>query len=194
MGLNQKDYVHKTSGRPHRDVLEIVIDQLEKRTTNIAIDCGCGSGNDSQFLLDCDFMVYAFDNEPTAIEACQKRFLNNSNIYLTHKSFEEFEYPQADIIYASRSLFFCSQDTLLTVCEKVIEALSETGVFCGDFLGEEDEWVTLGRPVSYLSVAQLEDIFAGFSFFKYKEVKRRGKTINGKEKFWHTYTVIAARK
>lgn len=193
MSFNQKEYIDKTASLPHRDILETVIDKLEKRTSNIAVDCGCGNGNDIQFLLDCGFYVYGFDNEPAAIEACRKRFSERSSISLTQKNFETFEYPQADIIYASRSLFFCEQQELLITCEKIIEALSDTGVFCGDFLGEEDEWIKGGRPVSFTSKKQLEAIFAELPFFKCKEVKRQGKTVNGKEKFWHTYTVIAAK-
>ncbi|WP_157735980.1 class I SAM-dependent methyltransferase [Granulosicoccus antarcticus] len=73
----------------------------------MAIDCGCGAGRDTAFLLGKGFTVHAFDKELEAVEFCQKRFESNGNFHATQACFSDFHYPPASLVMAHASLFFC---------------------------------------------------------------------------------------
>ena len=109
-----------------------------KETTNVAIDCGCGAGSDVAYLLKCGFTVHAFDVEASAITRCQKRFSGDPMVHLTQASFADFSYPQASLIVADASLFFCPPDQFDAVWGHITNALVRGGVFVGSFLGQDD--------------------------------------------------------
>jgi len=138
--------------------------------------------------------VHGFDAEESAVSLCEERFAKNSRLTLNHQSFTQFQYPQADLINASRSLFFCNQTVLPLVWEKIVSALPKGGIFCGDFLGENDDWVVTQKPVAYITKNTLADMLSNFEVVECLENKKQGHTINGQPKYWHTYTIIAFKQ
>lgn len=99
------EYYSKISSLPHRPVTETAV-SLIGDLPKIAIDCGCGIGRDSDYLLRNGFEVHAFDVEQRAIDTCYKRFEGLEGFLGAISSFADFLYPKASIVLAHSSLFF----------------------------------------------------------------------------------------
>lgn len=112
----------------------------------VAIDCGCGAGSDIEYLRNNNFTVHAFDIEEESIRICEERFKDDSKVLLSNESFISFIYPQASLIVADASLFFCPPAEFDVVWKKIAQSLvCDARIFCGSFLGPED---TMAGPYS----------------------------------------------
>lgn len=192
-------YFDVTSNRDTRDDLRLAVDLV--KGDKIAIDCGCGAGSDIAFLRSNDFLVYAFDIEEEAIFRCTDRFSNDDRVILSQSSFNAFSYPNASLIVADSSLFFCPEFEFSEVWYKMTESLVINGVFSVSFLGPED---TMAGPqydkeaywpdVLILSKEQIEKLFTGFKVESFTEHKSSGKAPDGKPHKWHIFSVVAVKK
>ena len=129
-------YFEATGDRETRDDLRLAVRLVGGN--KVAIDCGCGSGSDVVFLRSHDFFVHAFDIEEESINRCRIRFKGDSAVLLSQNSFNTFKYPNASLIVADASLFFCPEQEFSEVWGKITDALLPKGIFFGSFLGPED--------------------------------------------------------
>ena len=105
-----KYYKNKMGKPPH----QIIINALGSfQTHGIAIDLGCGVGNDALLLLKQGWGVWAIDSEPKAIQILKKRAEPTLNLNAITQKFDEESLwktlPNADLIYAVHALPFCKQ-------------------------------------------------------------------------------------
>ncbi len=98
----------------------------------IAIDCGCGAGSDIEYLLSKGFYVHGFDIEKEAIDRCKTRFKNNNKVVLSQDTFSSFNYPEASLVVADASLFFCPKSEFKFVWSQINKSLNPEGVFCSN--------------------------------------------------------------
>lgn len=193
------EYFNATEARETRDELRLAVDLVEG--PRVAIDCGCGAGSDIAFLRDNGFFVYAFDIESESIDRCRKRFGDDKKVMLFEDSFSSFEYPNASLILADASLFFCPEGEFNTVWRKITGALLPEGVFVGSFLGPDD---TMAGPdydrtafwpeVMVTSEEQIRSWLAGFNVVTFSEHRTSGRTVNGSLHDWHIFSVVARKE
>ncbi|EAR09227.1 class I SAM-dependent methyltransferase [Reinekea blandensis] len=134
-----RQYYEKALNRPHLKRTELAI-QLDESDHKVAIDCGCGTGSDLQYLKQQGYTAYGFDVNPEAVKLCQQRFQEDTDIKVTESSFERFHYPEAGIIMANSSLFFADPSQFDTAWRHITSSLRTGGVFAGDFMGLKDSW------------------------------------------------------
>lgn len=159
----------------------------------VAVDVGCGAGRDTRYLLGQGFEVHAFDHDAQALEYLQD-LDGHPDLKVRQSRFDDFDYPQADLITACSSLFFCPPEAFERAWLNIVRALRPGGVFCGHFMGPQDSWAQLGR--SDLSVhrrEQLEPLFSAFELLDVYEYNQSGKTLMGRTKHWHTWSVLARK-
>jgi SAM-dependent methyltransferase len=166
----------------------------------IAIDCGCGAGADIGYLARNGFTIYGFDVEQDSVSRCQSRYSGNSDIVLTISSFNDFDYPQASLVVADASLFFCPSSEFKSVWSKIYQCLLPDGVFCGSFLGNED---TMAEPgdnpsvfwpeVTVFKESEVLELFKDFKVLRFQVHKSTGKTSQGVAHNWHIFQVVAQK-
>jgi SAM-dependent methyltransferase len=193
------NYFDVTANRETRDDLRLAVSLIEG--DKVAIDCGCGAGSDISFLRSHDFFVHAFDIESESISRCRARFKDDSNVLLSHSSFNTFKYPNVSLIVADASLFFCPEDEFSEVWCKITNALIPNGVFSGSFLGPED---TMAGPsynkesywpdVLIFSKEKVKNLFNNYKIESFTEHKTSGKTPDGQLHQWHIYSVVAKKE
>jgi len=125
-------YFETTADRETRDDLRLGVSLVGGN--KVAIDCGCGAGSDIAFLRSYDFLVHAFDIEEESINQCRKRFKGDSEVLLSQATFNTFKYPNASLVVAESSLFFCPAQDFSEVWSKITDALLPEGVFSGSFM------------------------------------------------------------
>lgn len=188
----QKFYA-KALNRPHSPRTELAI-SLNESHLNVAVDCGCGTGSDIDYLEKQAYQVHGFDINPDSISICRNRFENNPSIDISQSSFETYDYPKSGVVIANASLFFAESSSFASAWQKIESSLEIGGVFAGDFMGINDSWASNYRsPTTPLTEAQVAKLFTNFEINKFNERDEKGKTSLGKVKHWHLFSVVAVK-
>ncbi len=192
---NWPEYYKKVISRQPSPILVEACRLIPEKARTIAVDCGCGAGRDTAYLLEQGFEVHGFDVEKNALEICRERFIDDPDVYLSLSSFELFDYPKVSLVNAGCSLFFCSPESFTLAWKKMTDSLEDGGLFCGDFLGYKDSWLEdESQTLSFFNNHEMKRIFDGFEILKWLERDEQGKTALGRNKYWHTYSVIARKQ
>jgi SAM-dependent methyltransferase len=191
-------YFEESETRPIRDDLVFAADITPE--PKIAIDCGCGAGADINYLLEKGFTVHAFDIEEESIDRCKSRFNGIDEVILTKASFLDFTYPEASLVVADASLFFCPGSEFKAVWSKIYDCLCPNGLFCGSLLGNEDSMAAPGDnpavfwpEVSSFEESEVMQLLKGYEILRFKTHRSTGKSPQGFDHNWHLFQIVARK-
>ncbi|WP_062269169.1 class I SAM-dependent methyltransferase [Endozoicomonas arenosclerae] len=188
------EYYQRVAAYPHKAKTEKAVTYNQSGLSR-AIDCGCGTGSDTAFLVKQGYWVHAFDINQESVVFCQKRFVKDLKVSVSCSDFDSFDYPDTGLVIANASLFFAKPDSFQASWLKIRQAIQAGGVFCGDFMGYDDEWLKdKGKVLNPLTEQEIKALFAGFELLEFTERNCIGPTARGPEKHWHTYSVIARKQ
>lgn len=189
-----QEYYQKALARPHSQRTEWVA-RLNQSVTKVAIDCGCGTGSDMEYLYQQGYQVYGFDINPDSLAICNDRFASNPLIELTQSSFENYDYPRVGVVLANSSLFFADPEYFDEIWRRIESCLELGGVFAGDFMGLKDSWANNYRSVTTaFSEENIRKLFTNFEVVRFYERDEQAPTSLGKLKHWHTFSVVAIKR
>lgn len=160
-----------------------------------AIDLGCGNGIDTFAMLEKGFTVLAIDKNPDASLLLKKRINPEHLVRLSFQnlSFESLdELPSADLVNASFALPFCHPDQFEKLWSNIGGCINSEGFFCGHFFGTKDSWSS-NSTMTFHNLEAVKRLFEGFELLYFEETAKNGKTLSGKEKFWHVFHVVAKK-
>ena len=189
---NSKEFYKVTMNKPVSRLTSIFFNNKynEKLTGNIAVDLGCGTGNDTEFLISKGFKVTAIDSEKQVKDILDRKNINKTNLNVIIGDFAKIEIPRADLILANMSLFFVN-DNFDKFLKNILERINKKGFIVANFLGKEDGWK---ETKTTIEKEKLLEYFKDFEINYYSEEKYYKDTALGKNKFWHVYTIIAQAK
>ena len=188
---NSKEYYKATQKNLPSGLIRnfFIFKYNEKLNGNTAIDLGCGTGNDTEFLISKGFKVTAIDSQEEVKEFFSNKDLNKENLNLIVEDFSKVDLPKADLILANMSLFFV-KDNFEEFLRKLLEKVNKNGFIVANFLGKEDEW---NGNKTTIEKDELLSFFKEFKMYYFSEEKYYKDTARGINKFWHVYTVMAQR-
>jgi len=73
----------------------------------------------------------------------------------------------------------------------VKHTLKPGGIFVGQFFGIHDEWNTPGRPMTFLTREQAEELLRGLKIIEFTEEDVDSHVADGTPKHWHVFHIIA---
>ncbi|PKF80339.1 SAM-dependent methyltransferase [Vibrio sp. vnigr-6D03] len=191
---NWRIFYKKALSRPHAKRTELAT-KLNESKTNVAIDCGCGTGSDIDYLEQQGYQVHGFDVNPDSIDICLNRFKEKPLVNIKESSFESYDFPCSGVVIANSSLFFADPTHFNRTWEKIEKSIEIGGVFAGDFMGVKDSWASNFRqPTTPLSEQQVRALFVNFEIVRFIERDEASKTTIGILKHWHTYSVVAVKR
>lgn len=198
MGNNNgwTEYQQKLKGSPPRPSLVRALERIgeapPQAPPRLAINLGCGAGQDTLELLQRGWRVVAVDSSPKAGDLITSVLdpEARSRLEFRHARFEEVELPSgAALINASFSLPFCAKEAFPAFWSKIRSALAPVGWFAGQFFGPEDDWVRDGSLTGH-SEDELREMFRGFRVnWKLEDLHCAAPAV-GLERDWHVFTVI----
>jgi tellurite methyltransferase len=184
-----KEYYRRTQGRPPRPTLLFALDRFA--APGFAVDLGCGEGRDTVEMLRRGWHVLAIDKEPAAIEGLRARadLPAAGRLDTMVAPFEDAQWPAADLINASFTLFFCRDGGFPALWRRIVGALKPGGRFAGQLLGPNDSWV--GRPdVVIHDRAALDRLLEGLAVEMLNVEETDAVTPRGETKHWHLYHLV----
>jgi SAM-dependent methyltransferase len=192
-------YYDAMAGRPPRETLLRALAAYEAahgpaNGAPLAVDLGCGEGRDTMELLRRGFRVIAVDSEPEAIKRlCARPDLSHAGRLETHVArIEDARWPAAAIVNASFSLPFCRPEAFADTWRRMIASLRPGGRFCGQLLGEHDDWAG-ERALTVHRRAEVEALLAGLAVEWLEEEDQDGSTATGAPKHWHLFHIVARK-
>jgi len=187
-----EDYYRNTEGRPPRPTLTVALDRFP--APGFAVDLGCGEGRDTIELLRRDWRVLAIDSEPAAIAGLTARrdLPPGSRLETRVARFEDAAWPDADLVNASFTLFFCPAGTFAPLWRKIVGTLKPGGRFAGHLLGENDSWARRRNVVVHTKAA-LDRLLDGLQVEMHEIEETDGVTPRGEAKHWHIHHLVLRR-
>lgn len=209
-------YIDNTRGRPPREnlqkALQIFAKEFDEKKAHrplVAADLGAGAGNETIYLINKGWRVIAIDIDPYSIKTINERFqelrrrdasgrkqeLGSLDACLVSMQKMNLEPNSLDLVNASFSLPFVPRTEMKEVWKKIVDALTEGGVFTGHFFGPEHAWRNNPR-MSFYSVKEIFREFFddyGFEIRMLSNTKGETRLGAGGRAFFHTITVIAQK-
>jgi SAM-dependent methyltransferase len=147
------------------------------------LDLGCGTGRDTQALIEAGFAVTAIDGSSAMAQEAERRTGRPVRVQL----FEDIEDVAAfDGIWASASLLHVPREGLPAVLHAVYRALKPNGLLFATFKGGGHEGRdTLGRYYNYLDASEVRALIeAAGAWTSIALTEGRGKGYDGTETPW----------
>lgn len=175
--------------RLNKDVYPLLVNFLEDKSFATAIDIGCGSGNETVYMVKKGIKVLAIDRELDENNILSR--LNEDekkNVSFLHSSFEELDLPKADLIIAFFSLPFCDAKEFDNLWKKIYNALNKDGYLVCQLFGDRD-YRHSSKIVNTLSKTEIGKYLSIYSSLKIEEIESV-KDDNA----WHYYNIIVQKK
>lgn len=203
--MDWRTYYTVTDARPPRATLLFALDRFEQEggkaahgRADLAIDLGCGNGNDTAELLRRGWQVLAIDAEASAIEGLQRSeaALGPDRLETRVARFEDVDLPRALLVNSSFALPLCPPAAFHRVWRRLVAALEPGGRFAGQFFGNRDSWAdpTTGKSgMTFLSRAEAVDLLKDLEIELFDEEENDATTPRGSSKHWHVFHIVARK-
>lgn len=186
-------------GRPVRATTLRAIDAFERegRAPGVAIDLGCGSGQDTVALLDAGWRVLAIDASEDGLARLRDRprcaeGIASGQLEVRRQGFEEIELPPCDLLNASFSIPFCPPGFFVTLWSRLTNALPAGGRFAGQLFGDRHSWASIPDR-SHQTRPEVERLFAGFILEHFQEEDRPSSHDTDPPMHWHMFHINALK-
>ena len=182
------NYQNKTYGD---DACKLIIDFLDKYKVDSAIDLGCGSGNETVYMIKNGIKVLAIDRQLNQ-DFILNRLSDSEKQLISFKesSFEDVELPRTNLLTAFFSIPFCNPDNFDELWNKIYNSIEDNGYFVGQLFGDRDAWNVVDS-INTFPIDKVKEYLKKFKIIKLEEVEYVRESDNKK---WHFYDIIAQKK
>ena len=181
------DYQNKTY---NNETCKLLIYFLKKYKVKSAIDMGCGSGNETVYMLKHGVKVLSIDrqlNETFILDRISDK--EKEMVTFSQQSFERIELPKTDCITAFFSIPFCNPEQFNILWDKIYDAINDDGYFVGQLFGDRDEWSSVPL-INTFTIEEVKRYLKRYNILKLDEIEYTRKSDNKK---WHFYNRIARK-
>ena len=182
------NYQNKTYGD---DVCKLIIDFLDKYKIDSAIDLGCGSGNETVYMVKNGIKVLAIDRQLNQ-DFILNRLSDSEKQLISFKesSFEDVELPKTKLLTAFFSIPFCNPNNFDELWTKIYNSIEDNGYFVGQLFGDRDAWNVV-ESINTFSIDKVKEYLKNYNIIKLEEIEYVRENDNKK---WHFYDIIAKKK
>ncbi|MBR3198528.1 MAG: class I SAM-dependent methyltransferase [Bacilli bacterium] len=182
------NYQNKTYGD---DVCKLLIEFLDNYKIDNAIDLGCGSGNETVYMIKNGIKVLAIDRQLNQ-DFILNRLSDNEKKMISFKesSFEDVELPRTNLLTAFFSIPFCNPNNFDELWNKIYNSIEDDGYFVGQLFGDRDAWNVVDS-INTFPIDKVKDYLKKYRIIKLEEVEYVRESDNKK---WHFYDIIAQKK
>lgn len=172
-------------------VNNLLIEFINDYQVNNAIDLGCGSGNESVYLLKKGVNVTCVDQQLN-----QSFILNRltedeiKNVSFIESTFEEVILPKTQALMAFFSIPFCSPNSFSKLWNKIYDCIEPNGYFVGQLFGNRDTWNN-NKSINTFTIDEVREYLKRYKVLKLEEIEYINESDNKK---WHFYNIIAKKE
>ena len=182
------NYQNKTYGD---EACKLIIDFLNKYKVDSAIDLGCGSGNETVYMVKNGIKVLAIDRQLNQ-DFILNRLSDSEKQLISFKksSFEDVELPKTKLLTAFFSIPFCNPNNFDELWTKIYNSIEDNGYFVGQLFGDRDAWNVV-ESINTFSIDKVKEYLKNYNIIKLEEIEYVRESDNKK---WHFYDIMAQKK
>lgn len=183
-----------------RDILiqALKISEALPQTQKMALDLGAGAGNETAYLLQHGWTVWANDREQESIDIISNRKDVQSykdKLTLICASFTDIPWntlPSFNLITAIYALPFLDKNSFSSVWNNIINHLEPNGIIAITLFGPQHAvfgwWEA--RSMSFFTKEEVLQLFKNFDIKNFEEFSEK----NDDEVMEHIFTIVAQKK
>ena len=182
------NYQNETYGD---NVCKLLIEFLDNYKIDNAIDLGCGSGNETVYMIKNGIKVLAIDRQLNQ-DFILNRLSDNEKKMISFKEsgFEDVELPKTKLLTAFFSSPFCNPNNFDELWTKIYNSIEDNGYFVGQLFGDRDAWNVV-ESINTFSIDKVKEYLKNYNIIKLEEIEYVRESDNKK---WHFYDIIAQKK
>lgn len=186
-----KDWTNYQNETYGDDVCKLLIEFLDNYKVDNAIDLGCGSGNETVYMIKNGIKVLAIDRQLNQ-DFILNRLSDNEKKMISFKesSFEDVELPKTKLLTAFFSIPFCNPNNFDELWTKIYNSIEDNGYFVGQLFGDRDAWNVV-ESINTFSIDKVKEYLKNYNIIKLEEIEYVRESDNKK---WHFYDIIAQKK
>lgn len=186
-----KDWTNYQNKTYSDDACKLIIDFLDKYKVDSAIDLGCGSGNETVYMVKNGIKVLAIDRQLNQ-DFILNRLSDSEKQLISFKesSFEDVELPKTKLLTAFFSIPFCNPNNFDELWTKIYNSIEDNGYFVGQLFGDRDAWNVV-ESINTFSIDKVKEYLKNYNIIKLEEIEYVRESDNKK---WHFYDIIAQKK
>lgn len=186
-----KDWTNYQNETYGDDVCKLLIEFLDNYKIDNAIDLGCGSGNETVYMIKNGIKVLAIDRQLNQ-DFILNRLSDNEKKMISFKesSFEDVELPKTKLLTAFFSIPFCNPNNFYELWTKIYNSIEDNGYFVGQLFGDRDAWNVV-ESINTFSIDKVKEYLKNYNIIKLEENEYVRESDNKK---WHFYDIIAQKK
>lgn len=186
-----KDWTNYQNETYGDDVCKLLIEFLDNYKIDNAIDLGCGSGNETVYMIKNGIKVLAIDGQLNQ-DFILNRLSDSEKQLISFKksSFEDVELPKTKLLTAFFSIPFCNPNNFDELWTKIYNSIEDNGYFVGQLFGDRDAWNVV-ESINTFSIDKVKEYLKNYNIIKLEEIEYVRESDNKK---WHFYDIIAQKK
>ena len=186
-----KDWTNYQNETYGDNVCKLLIEFLDNYKIDNAIDLGCGSGNETVYMIKNGIKVLAIDRQLNQ-DFILNRLSDNEKKMISFKesSFEDVELPKTKLLTAFFSIPFCNPNNFDELWTKIYNSIEDNGYFVGQLFGDRDTWNVV-ESINTFSIDKVKEYLKNYNIIKLEEIEYVRESDNKK---WHFYDIIAQKK
>ena len=186
-----KDWTNYQNETYGDNVCKLLIEFLDNYKIDNAIDLGCGSGNETVYMIKNGIKVLAIDRQLNQ-DFILNRLSDNEKKMISFKesSFEDVELPKTKLLTAFFSIPFCNPNNFDELWTKIYNSIEDNGYFVGQLFGDRDAWNVV-ESINTFSIDKVNEYLKNYNIIKLEEIEYVRESDNKK---WHFYDIIAQKK
>lgn len=186
-----KDWTNYQNETYGDDVCKLLIEFLDNYKIENAIDLGCGSGNETFYMIKNGIKVLAIDRQLNQ-DFILNRLSDNEKKMISFKesSFEDVELSKTKLLTAFFSIPFCNPNNFDELWTKIYNSIEDNGYFVGQLFGDRDA-LNVVESINTFSIDKVKEYLKNYNIIKLEENEYVRESDNKK---WHFYDIIAQKK
>ena len=186
-----KDWTNYQNETYGDDVCKLLIEFLDNYKVDNAIDLGCGSGNETVYMIKNGIKVLAIDRQLNQ-DFILNRLSDNEKKMISFKesSFEDVELPKTKLLTSFFSIPFCNPNNFDELWTKIYNSIEDNGYFVGQLFGDRDAWNVV-ESINTFSIDKVKEYLKNYNIIKLEEIEYVRESDNKK---CHFYDIIAQKK
>lgn len=186
-----KDWTNYQNETYGDDVCKLLVEFLDNYKIDNAIDLGCGSGNETVYMIKNGIKVLAIDRQLNQ-DFILNRLSDSEKQLISFKksSFEDVEFPKTKLLTAFFSIPFCNPNNFDELWTKIYNSIEDNGYFVGQLFGDRDAWNVV-ESINTFSIDKVKEYLKNYNIIKLEEIEYVRESDNKK---WHFYDIMAQKK
>ncbi|MAJ52088.1 MAG: hypothetical protein CMB82_10835 [Flammeovirgaceae bacterium] len=182
-------------------VVSSVSKYISKNKKNVAVELGCGTGNNLEFLSSYGYSkIIGVDGSKSAIQYSKKKLKKNKKIILIQADFSHTFFENVDLFLDRGSVTHNSKKNIKKIFKNILSQLNSGGFFMSSLFSQKHDGfkdkkgknffakelkIKNGVVASFFVEEEIRSLFEEFNIISLTEVINHDKITNKRTSMWN---------